>query len=262
MQEKVEHAVLALTAIISILISILDLFKVLDAVPAVAKGVPAITLLVLGLITGYLTLERRSKLDKIENLVVESTERVISSLNGVEVHRLGSNQEVYEYAAKQMRKAKKSVDDLTWGPAEHKKTSASQKAYEDYIETISSICSKKTIAYREVFSFSTNDFIERAERMLHKNLANYRLRYYQFHHRTTPPLLSFMIIDSQEVILAFYRAPFLGTEDEIQLAIRHPELVKLFQDYYNTIWQGANDLKAGDKSVLEKIKKQSAEYNS
>jgi len=34
------------------------------------------------------------------------------------------------------------------------------------------------------------------------------------------------------------------------LAIRHPEIVQLFQDYYDAIWLGARTLKEGDKTEL------------
>ena len=86
--------------------------------------------------------------------------------------------------------------------------------------------------------------------MLQQNLPGYRLRYYEFTQTHLPALLSFMIVDSEELILAFYRAPYLPSEREILLAIRHPEIVQLFQDYYDAIRVGARTLKEGGKTEL------------
>jgi hypothetical protein len=72
MKDKVEYAVLSLTAVLSVLISLLDWLGLLESTPFLASKIPNITLLALGLVTGYLVLERRSKLDRIEYLVVAS----------------------------------------------------------------------------------------------------------------------------------------------------------------------------------------------
>jgi hypothetical protein len=261
MREKIEQAVFGLIAILGVLISILDLLGLFENVPFLANKITTITLLAVGLVMGYLTLERRSKLDNIEHLIVNGTEQVIRSLKGVDVQRFVDTQEMYRYVVKRMQEAKRTIDDLTWGPAERGTTQAAEEAVEKYVQTISVVCSKKTIAYREVMSFSVYDrfnHLQRAKTMLDKNLVGYRLRYYEFAKEGLPPLLLFMVIDSEEVILASCRAPFLPSEREIQLAIKHPDIVKLFQDYYDTIWQGAKVLKEGDRveyATLEEIRK-------
>jgi hypothetical protein len=88
---------LSATVILSGLVSILDFLGVLDGVSWLAGRIPTLTLLVIGLMAGYLIIERKSHLEKmnrdlgnsIENLSHElrkSTESTIASLNGVELN--------------------------------------------------------------------------------------------------------------------------------------------------------------------------------
>jgi hypothetical protein len=68
---------------------------------------------------------------------------------------------------------------------------------------------------------------------------------------TEPPLISLMVVDSEEVIFAFYRAGFLPSDKEIRVAVRHPEIVRLFADYYDAIWQGATRLEGSQQRALD-----------
>lgn len=180
----------------------------------------------------------------------------------VEVKVIKSAEELYKYVKKRIEQARERVDDLTWGPVVSElATPADKQAFNEYIETIGMICRKGTISYREVMSFPPITYIDlrvsRAEKMLKQNLFGYHLRYYEYPAERIPPLLSFLIIDSEEVIVALYRYPYLPITGETRLAIRNPDIVKLFQDYYETIWHGAKVLKEGDRTewdVFESIK--------
>lgn len=93
--------------------------------------------------------------------------------------------------------------------------------------------------------------------MMSKNNFSYHLRYYEYSMGWVPPLLSFMIIDLDEVIFAFYRDPYMPIEGEVRLAVKNRKIVNLFQDYYNTIWHGAKVLKNGDtieSALLQEIR--------
>lgn len=180
----------------------------------------------------------------------------------VDVKVLKSAEELYKYVKKRIEQARERVDDLTWGPPIEELTApADKQAFDEYIETIGMICRRGTIAYREVMSFLPAKYIDvrikRAEKMLKQNLFGYHLRYYEYQAEGIPPLLSFLIVDSDEVIIALYRYPYMPVEGEVRLVVRNPNIVRLFQDYYNTIWHGAKVLKEGDKiewKVFEDIK--------
>lgn len=256
MREKVEQTILILTAIFSVFLSLLDMFGLLEGVTFLSNKISTLTLLAIGLVLAYLIIEKRSKLDNIENLLTDSTEKIFASLSGINIQRFSDSKSIYEYVIKRMKEAKTSIDDLTWGKSEPEKTIAEQKAFEKYLDTISTVCSKKNIIYREVMSFPPPQHLKRAEQMLSKNLYSYHLRYYNFGTEEIPPLLSFMVLDSEEVILAGYRSTFLPSEREVRIAIKHPEIVTLFQDYYDTIWHAAKVLKEGNNinhSLLEEL---------
>lgn len=169
----------------------------------------------------------------------------------VEVKSFSDSEELYRYVSKRIEQAKKQIDDTTWGPLTAElTTSIDKEAFEDYLEAMISVCKKGTVVYREVMGFHPNknmkDRIGRAERMLKLNLFSYHLRIYEYPVDKVPPLLSFMIIDSEEVILAFYRSPYMPIEGEIRLSVKNPKIVRMFQDYYNTIWHGAKRIKQGN----------------
>ena len=262
MKDKVEHLSLIVTAGISILISFLDLTGLLENIPFLAGRTSALSLLVLGVVVGYLALERRSKLDRIEQLVVEGFESAILSLQGGPVRLLSNSQDVYEYAAQRMGEATESIDDLTWGMVPVTRlTESQQHAFERYYNSRIATASRKHIRYREVMSFPSEarsgiERLEWAEEMAEKNIFGYQLRYYDFSHRDVPPLLQFLLIDSEEVIFAFYRGMNLPLEGEVHLAVKHPRIVSLFQDYYDSIWQGAKVLKeAGEPMAAKELQR-------
>jgi len=211
--------------------------------------------LALGIVTQLFDLQVRFNvsLERLEILSTGGIEKAIRSLEGVEVRRFTSGQEFYEYNIKRMREAKKTIDDMTFGEDYPESTVAADEAYKRYIQTVETVCQKKTIAYRELMSLSYLPYMERAESRLRKGFTNYRIAYYLFDEKDKFPILQFMVIDSEEVIIGFYQA---YTDNRaarpIQVALKHPDLAALFQDYYNVLWEKANPLK--DILSLEDLK--------
>jgi hypothetical protein len=74
MKDKLEQIAISLIAGLSVLISLLDWLGVLEGISFLSQRIPNLTLLSLGLIAGYLVFERRSKLDRIEQIVVTGFE--------------------------------------------------------------------------------------------------------------------------------------------------------------------------------------------
>ncbi len=228
------------------------------------KGPLPVMLLTVAILALALGLERYVRLrqtnrrwENIESLLTQGPESIIRALNGVNIELFSDAQGMYVYVIKKMREAKSRIDDLTWGDIEREKTPAAEEAFRRYVDTISTICSsKKKLAYREVMSFSSDDRLnhfDRAKDMLAKALPGYRLRYYDLTPENLPPLLVMMIIDTDEVILASWGASSHHLERGIQLAIRHPDIVKFFQDYYDAIWHAAKPL---SNKNFEEIRKQ------
>lgn len=106
-------------------------------------------------------------------------------------------------------------------------------------------------------TITNQEMLDRLDAVLKRKLFNYHIRYYEAFSRKMPPPLAFLVIDSEEVILAEYRGHWSGTEGEIGLSIKHPDVIKLFRNYYDHIWHDAEPIKEGDycnRELLEKIR--------
>jgi len=251
------------------------------AVPA--EGISIVILLFVGSLAGYLAFDRETIFDGIKTLVDGAAGQTVQSLrkdlledikplmlngeknilhtlasieelitaSGVNVRRFDDVLDVYEYAHKRMETAK-SVDDLTWGHRIDLKTPAIKKAHEQYIRDIILLGSKENCLYREVMTFNDLSRVERAEKMLGQRLDAYRLRYYNCLPDETPPLIKFVLIDSDEVL--FVRPQHIPSERVVYLSVKHPDIVQLFQYFYDAIWDSATVLKDDDKVYADKLK--------
>jgi len=235
---------LSATVILSGIVSLLDFLGVLDSIPWLAERVPTLTLLVIGLMAGYLILERKNQLEKmdsnlsnrindLEQSVQNATTTAIASLKGVELTPFESGIDLLNYVTRRLRQAQSQVDDLSWSPIVGlgSDLSNAQKAYREYEEHITKISDK--VAYREVIVFNHPARIENLKRRITENSPGYSCSYYE-----TPdvPLLQFMIIDRCEVIV-------LSDQFQTKFALRHPYIVKLFEEYYEEIWKNAIPIK-------------------
>jgi hypothetical protein len=248
MKETIEQILLIATAIVTAIISVLHLLGLLHSVPWLEQQTPALTLLVVAFIAGHLLIERKSKLDKLERHIRESAAATIGALKGAEVRRLEGKDELFRYFARRIRDARKSVDDLTWGPVDMSYgTPASAGAFRRYLEEIPKVCKKKNFVYREVMTFPNEGRLNRAAKMIDRNLPCYHIKYYDLPVKGMPPFFQFLVIDAEEVIFAFYRYPQQPNAGGMHLSVKHPDIVKVFQDYYNSIWLGAIELKEGGR---------------
>lgn len=207
------------------------------------------------------------KLENMENILHEETNRTIDSLNGVEIKILENPGVFFNYVKKQMWSAEESIDDLTWGPEFDLPKTSWNNAYNEYIKEIPKVCSNKEIIYREIMTFPSMERLNRAEKMIEntQNVREYYLKYYDIPQEEIPPLIEFMVIDSKEVILVFYKHTDLSIDKEFQFSIKHPRIVNLFKDYYNSIWNRGKEIKIGDRikyEELENIRKTFVENES
>ena len=66
MTERLEQIALLATASLSVLVTLADFLGLLDSVEWLSRRIPTLVLLLVGVVAGYLALERRSKLEKID----------------------------------------------------------------------------------------------------------------------------------------------------------------------------------------------------
>jgi len=241
-----EIILLAITAIVSGLVSLLDMFGLLDSVTWLSGRIPSLTLLMSGIIATYLVLERKNQLNElqkenregfesIESLLESSRVSIIDSLNGVDVQHFTSGNELMQYINKRLGQAKKQIDDLSWSSAISLSSglNTTQELNREFAEKTSTISQK--IAYREVFVFNRPGRKEKLQTRLAENRAGYSCAFYE---KVEVPVLQFMIIDKEEVLL-------LTDEFETKFSVRQPQIVKLFIEYYEAIWKQAKPIKMG-----------------
>lgn len=249
LREKLERYSLLTLSGVSIIISILDTFGLLQVFPGISTRLPAITLFLLGSMVGYLVFAQ-SRAEKLEKLVQdgfgETGDKItesLSTLQSVRVKEFYDIGEVYLHAAQQMRRAAKSIDDLTWAAeSSEEKTKDQSTSFTTYRDTVKAVAASHKIQYREVMSFPHIQRVALAREMIEANLHNYQLRHYKL-PPGTPPLLVFMVIDSEEVILAFYKDPYAVGLGERHLAIQDRTIARMFLDYYNLIWAKSKVIK-------------------
>lgn len=249
--KRTEIILLAVTITLSSVVSLLDFFGLLET-SGIKDRIPSLTLLTVGLLAGYILIERRSKLEAINDQIQDlsrtsgaSVQRIIESLDGVEVISFENQLSCLQHVNQLMRSATKKIDDLTWAPA---------LAISDGLEPITvenlkyrdrMLVTAKKLPYREVYIFNRGDRKEKLFDLLLSNALGYSCAYYETAGEV--PLLQFMIVDEEEVIVL--------TGDYAYLAFKHAKLVRLFREYYEDIWRRSSKLKIGRNVYWNEIEK-------
>lgn len=193
------------------------------------------------------------KVSEVDSRLVQLFARIGVIDEHREIQELDSAVAVYEYVCKRLEQAV-NVDDLTWGEYQGAEASGfEEQAYTKYINSITEAVSRPNVKYREVITFANQRRVQRAEVMIKHNSYGYQLGYYDYHQADSPPLLQFMVID-REVIFAFYRGSRLPSGQGLHVVVRHPVIVDLFKDYYETIWQGAKKIKEPGNLTYDEIR--------
>src|SRR5438874_1483183 len=210
----------------SIIISLLDFAGLLQGIPFLAGHTSSLSLLVIGAVMGYLALERRSKLDKIEEEITQGFERTLSSMTGDQVKLFEDVKDMWEYLARRTKEAHRNVDDLVWGDRLSKRRTPTQEAaYQQYLSTISSVTLGTPVEFRQVMTFPSPPRLAREESLAGQEHFGYQLRYFDIDHKLLPLLIQFTIIDSEEVIFTFHCGRYVPAEPETHLSTRQKEIV-------------------------------------
>jgi hypothetical protein len=234
---------LGATVALSSLVSLLDFFGLLDGIPWLNDRIPTLTLLAVGLVAGYIISERRTQLESMHtdlskgiqtilNTNKESAHLVIEALQGVEVRRFDSVHAVLQYTNERLRQARVQIDDLSWHAimSPDDRFEQTRVESEKHWELTGKIANR--MPYREVFIFNRRGRIDKFKLRIDENAPGYQCAYYE---KTNVPLIQFMIIDKQEVVVLSGEYPYLAIQD--------PRLVNLFMKYYEDIWEKATKLK-------------------
>lgn len=247
MAEKIERITLIATIVISITVSVLDFVGVLDNISWLAGRTASFTLLVVAVIASYLVSERFGKLESIEKSISSNTEKILSSLSGVEAKTISSAEEALEYMAKRVAIAEKKIDHAALAPPIPRRAPYSNK----WEQSIGKVLKSNKVTYRYIASFSDKARAERVQNYIsNPSIQKYYVRYYEL-GTDSAPALSFVMIDELEVIMHY---PYEPGQSEVFLSIKHPDAVRLFEAYFRSLWNNARMLnKDSVQEVLERI---------
>jgi hypothetical protein len=259
---RFESIFIAVLAGIALLVSILDSFRALDGLPWLSKRIPEITLLMVGAILTHLVLTDwysgrelrdavgestaavRESTDKIHDVVRESTDKIQDAVRGLVFHEIGSAAEYFRYATLKISSARESVDDVTWGQSWNPHISTDTKiAYDEYRATVEKTCcqrGKTNVVYREIMSFPDGQRIGRVKELLTSEYPNYHLKYFDYSHGGTPPLLQFFVIDKREALVSVLSSTAFQNR---YFAIEGSAFAKALKGYFELAWGQGEILK-------------------
>lgn len=248
MREKVENIALLATVVASVLVALLDLFGLVESIPWLTNRIPTITLLILAILASYLISERsgeREELKGLKTLISENTKVTIASLSGVEASTKLSAEEGYEYIAKIYETAQRSIDAAILAPV------LSRGLPRKVIDEAFTKMLKANKVNCRYITYLDNAQWERMRPYI-TDSANQKLYFRYFEPIRKPPLMSFLIIDNQEV---YMRYPHEPGEPEIYLSVKHPEVVQLFAAYFTSMWREATFVSGDNRRKLEEIER-------
>jgi hypothetical protein len=160
--------------------------------------------------------------------------------------------EVYDYVADKLLAANDTVEDITWASYTGFRTEQEQHSYQNYLRAMEDVCKKGYVMYKEISSLSDTHYFQRAENLL--QYYSYHLAYHDI-SAIDVPLISYILIDTKEVILGFYKVTGVtrAFEGIVYLSIQNPLMIKFFHDYYEKIWSSAEKLNEANKINTKRL---------
>jgi|GEM_PF-2794754 len=246
MKDKIEKLVLGLTALASLGVALLDLFGALDNVSWLSERIPTISLLVISTITIYMILEREEEkqdLKNIEQKINDNADKLLKALSGVDVTVMKTTEEGFNYLAKRYSDPQTThIHQAATAPSTNLRNSADKR----YRQAITRMLKHGKVRYTYVAVFDESRWSRTKEILMGGDSHNFYVNYYSLDYNSTVPPLSFVIIDSDEVIV---RYPYAPGETEMFVSIKHADAVGLFYRYFTVLLNGSTTL---DKTQIEK----------
>jgi hypothetical protein len=245
---KVEEIVFVVAAGFSALVSLLDFSGILGSIPWLSERVPTLTLLLLSILTGYLVIERRSRLEELESLPRSGTENILREIvqGKAEIFNLISDgnallfnnpEETYTYFIERLSKAQYSIDVTHFGGRPYRKGQDNYFGRASYYELLSRIVKEGKVKVRRIQLIRDLDGLEWVREVLDEFAQH---RFYlgcYVGNASDIPLLSLIVIDGEEVCLACAEKNF--SFDQKTISIKNPIFTKLIQSYIDILWRNA-----------------------
>lgn len=179
-----------------------------------------------------------------QGIVALSTEKV-TSLDRIEARPLSTSREALQYMAERVLAAEFRIDHAALAPPILRIPGPSQ----EWEEAIEKVLTAKKVNYRYVALLTDKARFRRAKRhLLNPEVILYFVRYY-LPQQSAIMTLSFLLIDECEVVMHY---PYDYGQKELYLAIKHPEVGKVFAAYYENLWNGGAKLDRDNLAEVER----------
>jgi hypothetical protein len=255
LSSTIELVLLLALPAISLVISVLDLFDLLNSVPFITDRLPALVLLSVSFVATYLVFERRTKLDSMAQMLDERTEKLLRS-TGMEIQKYSTPAEWARASTARLREAK-IVDSVSWTEdvdTMFRWSADDAQAFRENHDATYEIIRRPDVKWREVFIFYPSEiqyFENEKENVLDRTAVGYNLAYYEVPGASSPPLIGgFWIVDAgtneSEIFLA-------SADSTILLSTTHPLVVSYYSNYFESLWDRARKLKTGPKTDVQAL---------
>lgn len=165
-------------------------------------------------------------------------------LNGVTVQKYILVDDGFSYWTERLKDVETSIEHVAFSQP----SKFLSKKRTEYEKSVSRILKLSKVKYRYVAKLGEKaedgsklrrlDVLSR--NLLDDQIKKYSVAYYLQKPSSSPtPLPSFMILDNKEVITLYPKA---FDRDETILSIKHPEVVKMYADYFDSLWANAQKL--------------------
>lgn len=244
--QKINTICLLIIALISSILVILSFF---NAIPQLNINYYLLSLLLLSFIGIHLAILHLSQddfRDEIKNLFNKVADKTV--VENFQVYR--DSNEIETALAKKIIEARNSICDLSWKiKISESFSSKNRQVAHSYMDNCISKASER-ISYREIFVFNDERRIDKLNRRISENKDGYSCGY--FKEGSVVPRLQFVIIDNEEVFI------FASSSNSPLCSFRDKNLSKIFQSYYESLWEVAIPIKIGpqiNQNELENINK-------
>jgi len=197
--------------------------------------------LILGLLVMLATSEmvdKSKKLDQIEDLISEGFSSTIKSVGGIEIKKFTVISGGFDYLAERLKNTKHEIDHAAFAPP----IPRWPKQAEKYTTSLAKVLKENTVRFRYIADLSPKLGKSRLENIANRLRDSKIKQFYSAYFEqagNSIPQVSFMIFDQEEILL--YYPPIIG-EVETALAIKHPEIVRVYAKYFNKLWSDATKI--------------------
>lgn len=219
----------------------------------VLSGNDTLSSLTIGLLGTIITLlvDVVARIQKSEGLLSEESERIISSLKGVDISLFERREDVYSYLERKLKQAKRYVDVTHSSPSTQDTYSSSKQ----YYDTFSRVIKSNKIKVRRIIYINSQEQLNWVRQMLAEfsDCSLYIGCYPKLSHFA--PTMSLFIVDGEEVIITGgERSPSYNVKTA---SIKHPFFVKVAQEHFDALWR--NSMRVNEKEIrtdfLEQLEK-------